>query len=98
MTKMVSLGLKSWRERIGMDRFTFYSCRHTWATIARSSACRIEKSLVNECLDHAGDLPLADTYIERDWQMLWDANKTVLDIFNWPESWPEPKRTHTVKK
>jgi len=98
MAKLVGLGLDMWCERMGINRFTFYSCRHSWATIARSSACKIDKALVDECLNHTGDLPLADTYIERDWQMLWDANKKVLDLFDWPESWPEPKRTHTVKK
>lgn len=26
---------------------------------------------------------MADIYIEKDWTVLWDANKTVLSLFDW---------------
>ena len=91
LEKMVQIGLKNWAARVGVERFNFYSCRHSWGTIARSSACKVEKSLADECLNHSSHLPLADVYIEKDWEMIWEANKKVLDLFEWPSSWPEPK-------
>ena len=70
-------------DRMGIPRFTIYAARHSWATIARSSRCGIDKATVDDCLVHVGDHRLADVYAEKDWQVFWDANKKVLDIFDW---------------
>ena len=75
---------RSWALANGETPFTLYSARHSWGTIARGSRCKIDKALVNECLVHIDkDLKMADVYIERDWQNYWDANTTVLDLFDW---------------
>lgn len=82
-TMMVNLGLKRWCGRMGIEPFTFYTARHSWATIARSSKCGIDKATVNECLCHVDpDMRIADVYIERDWEVLWSANRKVLDLFD----------------
>ena len=78
----VNLGLRRWAEREGVEPFTFYAARHSFASIARSLG--VEKATIDECLVHAGDLQLADVYIERDWRILWDAQAKVLAAFRWP--------------
>lgn len=84
MGDIVNKALAKWAKANGEERFTMYSARHSWATIARSSACGVDKATVDECLDHVGDHKLADVYIEKDWSILWAANKKVLDLFTWP--------------
>lgn len=74
--------LKEWARREGVDEFTFYAARKTWGTLARNKA-GVEKALVDECLCHVGDFPIADIYIERDWSLIDDANGKVLAIFSW---------------
>lgn len=75
---------RSWALANGETPFTLYSARHSWATIARSSRLCIDKALVNECLVHKDqELKMADVYIERDWENLWNANEKVLDLFDW---------------
>lgn len=77
-------GLKAWRERNKLDSFTFYSARHTWATLARSKRCGIDKSVVSECLCHVdASSRVDDIYIRKDWEVLWDANAKVLGLFDW---------------
>ncbi|MDR1347498.1 MAG: transposase, partial [Prevotellaceae bacterium] len=56
-----------------------YYARHSWATIARNK-CKISKSDIDECLNHVNsDNKLADVYIERDWSMIDEANRKVID-------------------
>ena len=79
-TICINKALKSWAENNGLNPFTFYSARKTWATIAHSKDCGIEKALIDECLAHIGDYKIADIYIQRDWQRIWDANQKVCDL------------------
>lgn len=81
-TAKVNRALKRWCEKNEIQPFTFYSARHTWGSLARNSA-RIEKALVDECLCHKGDFALADIYIERDYALINEANRKVLDLFQW---------------
>ena len=73
--------LARWCKKNGIERFTFYAARHTWATLARKAG--VEKALVDECLCHVGDFEMADIYAERSWDLINGANKTVLDLFQW---------------
>ena len=84
-TRRINRGLKSYAEARSIDTFTFYSARHSFATLARSSACGIDKATVDEMLIHRGSLDMADRYIEKDWKIYWEANKKLLDLFEWPE-------------
>lgn len=78
ITGAVNRALKRWASREGLEPFTFYAARHSWATVARN-VCGIGKDTVDECLCHVGDHRLADIYIERDWRLVNEANRKVLD-------------------
>lgn len=78
----VNRGLRSWCEKVGIEPFTFYACRHTWATLARRIG--VEKATVDEALGHVGDFRVADIYAERDWERIAEANRKVLALFSWP--------------
>lgn len=73
--------LKKWAEREKVKCFTFYAARHTWATLARREG--IEKATVDDALAHVGDYRMADVYAEKNWQLAWDANRKILDLFTW---------------
>lgn len=67
---------------IGVKPFTMYSARHTWASLAYSIG--IPKSLINDCLCHVDpDMSVTDLYIKKDWSVLWEANRKVLEQFRW---------------
>ena len=72
----------SWAAENGEDPFTIYSARHSWATIGRSNRVGLSKSLIDECLAHSTN-QLVDVYAERDWSILWEANRKVLALFDW---------------
>ena len=62
--------------------FSMYSARHTWASLAYSLG--IPKSLINDCLCHVDpDMAVTDIYIKKDWTVLWEANRQVLEHFDW---------------
>lgn len=80
-TKNVNRKLAQWAEREGLPPFTFYAARKSWGTLGRKLG--IEKATIDEGLAHVGDFPLTDIYAERNWQLAWDANRRVLDLFRW---------------
>ena len=84
-TAKVNKGLARWCEDEGIPVFTFYAARHTWATLARSKA-RVDKATVDECLCHIGDYKLTDIYLEPDWDLLDEANRKVLALFDWSKA------------
>lgn len=79
----VAYGMKKLVKALGIEeRITFYSARHTWATLAYSIG--IDKSVINDCLCHTDSaMKVTDVYIAKDWRVLWEANKKVLDLFDW---------------
>lgn len=83
--KAINKGLKQIGKDIGIEDLEFYAARHSWATIARSSAVGIDKYTVHEGLNHAPDkdMKVTDIYIARDWSTIWDANRNVLKLFDW---------------
>ena len=82
--KALNKGLKQIGETLGIEHLEFYAARHSWATIARSSDVGIDKATVHEALNHvSGDLAVTDIYIDRDWSVIWNANKKVLALFDW---------------
>lgn len=77
-------GIREYRTKNKLpSQLTPYSARHTWATIARSSKCKISSTLIDECLDHTTPASLVDTYAKKDFSVYWDANKKVLNTLNW---------------
>lgn len=80
-TRRVNRYLKKWCETNGVPVFTFYAARHTWASLARKAG--VEKATIDECLAHKGSFDIADIYAERSWDLLQEANRKVLDMFQW---------------
>lgn len=83
VTHAVNRRLRIWAEREGVEVFTFYAARHTWATLARRQG--VEKATVDEALAHVGDFRITDIYAERSWELAWSANDKVLALFSWPD-------------
>ena len=83
-TTALNQGLARWCNMHGQDAFTFYSARHSWATIGRSKRCNIDKGLITAGLCHVSDSHNSDdVYIRLDWEMVWDANAKILAVFDW---------------
>jgi integrase len=76
-------GLKVVAEKLGFDfPLSTYYARHSWATIARND-CRISKDDVHMALNHVDDkTKITDIYIARDWSIIDDANRKVIDCIN----------------
>ena len=80
-TGRINRVLKAWAASQDIEPFTFYAARHTWASLARRAG--VEKATIDECLCHIGDFPVADIYIERDWELLNAANRRAIALLRW---------------
>lgn len=65
------------------EHFTFYSARHSWATIARSSECKISLNAIGECLNHVAGNPIDEKYAVKDYSIFWETNEKVLSTLDW---------------
>lgn len=83
LNSTVDAALRSVARQLDLEPFSFYAARHSFATIGRSRLCGIDKATIDECLCHVGDYRIADIYIERDWEVLWDARDKVMGLFRW---------------
>lgn len=77
----VNRNLRTWCAARGLESFTYYAGRHSWATLARKQG--VEKATVDEGLGHVGDFRITDIYAERDWERVAEANRKVLALFRW---------------
>lgn len=82
LARSINEGLRSWAARQGIEPFTFYAARHSFATIARSADCGVPYHVIEDCLNHKA-AGLLDIYAERDWRTLDEANAKVLALFDW---------------
>lgn len=73
--------LRRWNEKTKVGAFTMYAARHSFASIARKAG--VEKATIDEMLCHVGEHKMGDVYIETDWNIHREANKKVLDLFDW---------------
>lgn len=80
-TNGVNRGLARWCRDNGIEPFTFYAARHTWASLARKAG--VEKATIDEGLVHKGDFDVTDIYAERNWDLMQEANRKVLGMFTW---------------
>lgn len=80
-TAKVNAALGRIATRMGIEPFTFYAARKSWATYARN-LCHIEKATIDEALAHKGDYALADIYIAKSWDHLNEANRKVLALLD----------------
>lgn len=76
----INKGLKLIGEVLEIDDSEFYAARHSWATIAINKV-EIDKMTVHEALNHVLDeMKVTDRYIEKDWSLINNANRKVLDF------------------
>ncbi len=76
-SRALNIGLKTiLGERTSV---TFYSARHSWATIARND-CGVDKGTVNDALVHVDrEMSVTDLYIKKDYRLINEANKKVIE-------------------
>ena len=80
-TARVNRCLKRWCEENGVEPFTFYAARHTFASLARMQG--VDKSTLADCLGHIGDYKTTDIYAEKAWDLVQEANRKVIELFSW---------------
>ena len=77
--KAINKGLKKVGKEIGVPDLTYYSARHSWATIALNK-CGVDKYTVHAALNHVDpEMKVTDIYLEKDWDMINAANQKVMD-------------------
>ena len=81
--KSINKGLDEIGKIIEVPDLNYYYARHTMATLAANKA-GIDIARVDEMLNHSDStLKLARVYIERDYSVLWEANRKLLSLFKW---------------
>ena len=64
--------------QLGIPGLQFYMARHTFATLSRN-LMRFAKSDVDEALNHVGDMSMADVYIKRDFSIINENNRKLIE-------------------
>lgn len=79
--RAVNDGLKELKKvcDITIDKFTWYSARHTWATIACND-CGLSESDVAKALNHSTTHKVTATYIKMDWSIIDRMNEKVISF------------------
>lgn len=81
--RAVNAGLDKIGAAIGVPNLTFYYARHTMASIC-ANKLGVDIARVDEMLNHSDSrLRMARVYIQKDFKPLWDANRRLLDLFDW---------------
>ena len=73
--------LRRWQNKAGVEDFTFYAARHSWATIARSMG--VDLASVNDCLCHKDNLEMGRRYAPLTWEQKNEINMKVVESFVW---------------
>lgn len=76
--RAINIGLKEIASELGIDKLQFYQFRHSVATIARNDL-HYAKSDIDEMLNHVGDNRIADIYIKKDFSVINEINKKVIN-------------------
>ena len=77
--RAINIGLRGISKRLGLDKLQFYQFRHTLASIARNEL-HYAKSDIDEMLNHVGDNRIADIYIKKDFSVINEINKKVVEF------------------
>lgn len=81
--RTVNRGLKKIGQEIGVPDLNHYYARHTMASIC-ANKLGIDIARVDEMLNHSdSSMALARVYIEKDFKPLWEANRKLIDLFDW---------------
>lgn len=73
--------LRRWQNIAGVEDFTFYAARHSFATIARGLG--VDLASVNDCLCHKDSLEMGRRYAPLTWEQKNAINQKVIDSFVW---------------
>ena len=76
--RAINIGLKEIASELGIDKLQFYQFRHSVATIARNDL-HYAKSDIDEMLNRGGDNRIADIYIKKDFSVINEINKKVIN-------------------
>lgn len=76
--RAINIGLKEIAKEINAENLQFYQFRHSVATIARNEL-HYAKSDIDEMLNHVGDNRIADIYIKKDYSVINEINRQVID-------------------
>ena len=76
--RAINIGLKEIASELGIDKLQYYQFRHSVATIARNEL-HYAKSDIDEMLNHVGDNRIADIYIKKDYSVINEINRQVID-------------------
>lgn len=78
--RMIIRHTPNFGKAVGIDGLTFYSARHSFATIAYND-CGIDKYIVHSALNHVPqEMKITDIYIKRTFDKENEANRKVLDL------------------
>lgn len=72
--------VKAWCQMNGIEEFTTYAIRKTWATLARRFE---DKAIADEAIGHTGGSRLLDIYAEKPYERYHELNRKVLALFEW---------------
>ncbi|MEN5232303.1 phage integrase SAM-like domain-containing protein [Sphingobacterium faecium] len=78
LNNRLSDSLSSIGEKLDIVSLTFYSARHSFASLARNE-CRFSKDDVAAALNHSSST-VTDTYIAKDWSIIDDVQNGVLEL------------------
>ncbi len=78
LNNRLSDSLKRIGEELKIDNLTFYSARHSFASLARNE-CRFSKDDVAAALNHSSNT-ITDVYIAKDWSIIDDVQEAVLAL------------------
>lgn len=79
----VNDGMHQLGAAIGVLGLTHYYARHTMASLC-ANKLGVDIARVDEMLNHSDSrLRLARVYIAKDFRPLWEANRRLLDLFDW---------------
>jgi len=92
LQQAIQNGLREICRELGWERVTFYSARHTWATLALNR-CGVDNYTVHGALNHIDkETAITDIYIAKDYSLYWRANGKVLALFDWTKSVQRPDK------
>lgn len=77
--QVIRLGMEEIGKEVGIEGLTFYSARHTWATLAVNDV-GVDKYTVHQALNHVDDATkITDVYIKKSFSNIDIANRRVID-------------------
>lgn len=76
--RALNIGLKEIGKDVGIKDLQFYQARHTFATLSRN-LMKFSKGDVDEALNHIGSFDIADIYIKKDFSIINENNKKLID-------------------